>query len=89
MNCRHCGQPRPIHSRGLCRACYGDPDVKRLFPRLYGENRAKYARRGAGNTTGPRPLPEPTTAAPGSPAKLATLIERAERGFLLFHPADA
>jgi hypothetical protein len=36
------------------------------------------------------PLPRrPTTAPPGSPARIAVYRRRAERGELLYHPRDA
>ena len=51
---------------------------------------SKYARRGVGNFTGNAPLPpSPTTAAPGTPEKLAVLEQRARLKQALFHPADA
>lgn len=30
--CRHCGQTRPLQSRGLCWGCYGKPKVRDLYP---------------------------------------------------------
>ncbi|MBY0461043.1 MAG: hypothetical protein K2V38_27290, partial [Gemmataceae bacterium] len=51
---------------------------------------SKYARRGVGNFTGAAPLPAaPTTAAPGTPEKLAVLEQRAKLKQAIFHPADA
>jgi hypothetical protein len=42
------------------------------------------------NFTGTAPLPgAPTTAVPGTPEKLAVLVERAQQKQALFHPADA
>jgi hypothetical protein len=38
---------------------------------------------------GRQPLPEPTRALPGTPAKVAVLAARAGRREALFHPADA
>ena len=35
-----------------------------------------------------RPMPEPTTASPGSEEKLAELARRARLGLQLFHPDD-
>jgi hypothetical protein len=56
-----------------------------LFP-----STSKFARRGFGNGNLVVPLPaEPTTAAPGSPEKVAILQERARRGVALWHPSDA
>ncbi len=43
-----------------------------------------------GNFTGSAPLPSaPTTAAPGTPEKLAVLEMRAKMKQAIFHPADA
>lgn len=42
-----------------------------------------------GHFDGQGELPAPTTAAPGSPDKLAVLAERVQRGQVLFHPYDA
>lgn len=36
-----------------------------------------------------RPLPKPTRARPGSPAKIDVLAERVSRRETLFHPRDA
>jgi len=49
---------------------------------------AKYARRGVAE--GSSHLPGlPTKTRPGSEAKLAVLMERAQQGTALFHPSDA
>jgi hypothetical protein len=51
---------------------------------------SKFGRRGPGNYYSIRPLPEaPTNAIPGTPEKVAILVERAERRLSLFHPQDA
>jgi hypothetical protein len=51
---------------------------------------SKFARRGVGNFSGAAPLPPfPTSALPGSPEKLAVLMERARLKQSLFHPDDA
>jgi hypothetical protein len=46
-------------------------------------------RRGVGNGHGGYALPEPTTAPPGTPEKVAVLEERARLRQQLFHPDDA
>jgi hypothetical protein len=51
---------------------------------------SKFARRGLGNGNVVVALPqEPTAACPGSPEKVAVLVERARQGVALWHPADA
>ena len=83
--CRHCSKCKVNRPRGLCWSCYYTPGVKELYP-----STSKYARRGVGNFTGNAPLPDvPTTAAPGSPEKLAVLEQRAKARRALFHPCDA
>ena len=83
--CRRCAKCKVNRPRGLCWSCYYTPGVKELYP-----STSKYARRGVGNFTGNAPLPDaPTTAAPGTPEKLAVLEQRAKLKQALFHPADA
>ena len=83
--CRHCSKSKVNRPRGLCWSCYYTPGVKELYP-----STSKYARRGVGNFTGSAPLPSaPTTAAPGTPEKLAVLEQRAKMKQAIFHPADA
>lgn len=83
--CRHCSKCKVNRPRGLCWSCYYTPGVKESYP-----STSKYARRGVGNFNGNAPLPDaPTTAAPGSPEKLAVLELRAKLKQALFHPADA
>ncbi len=74
VTCRHCAKSKVNRPRGLCWSCYYTPGVKELYP-----STSKYARRGVGNFTGNAPLPPvPTTAAPGTPEKLAVLEQRAK-----------
>ena len=83
--CRHCGQFAISRPRGLCWHCYYAPGVRNLYP-----STSIYARRGVANVLGLGPLPaSPTTAAPGTPEKLAVLEDRAKAGQSLTHPADA
>lgn len=83
--CRHCTKSKVNRPRGLCWSCYYTPGVKEQYP-----STSKYARRGVGNFTGSAPLPaSPTTAAPGTPEKLAVLEQRAKLKQAIFHPADA
>jgi hypothetical protein len=65
--------------------CYYTPGVRALYP-----STSKYARRGHGIFAGKAPLPPfPTTALPGTPAKIAILEERARLKQCLWHPDDA
>ncbi|MCS6865840.1 MAG: hypothetical protein RMJ56_12690 [Gemmataceae bacterium] len=83
--CRHCSKSKVNRPRGLCWTCYYTPGVKDQYPPT-----SKFARRGIGNFCGKAPLPPvPTTAAPGTPEKLAVLEQRARLKQALFHPADA
>lgn len=83
--CRHCSKSKVNRPRGLCWTCYYTPGVKDQYLPT-----SKFARRGVGNFSGQAPLPPvPTTAAPGTPEKLAVLEQRARLKQALFHPADA
>lgn len=83
--CRHCGRGAACRPRGLCWGCFGDPAVRALYPVT-----SVFARRGAAEFTGTRPLPaEPTATLPGSPERVAVLAARAAAGEQLFHPLDA
>jgi hypothetical protein len=82
--CRHCGHDRVNRPRGLCWTCYYTPGVRENY-----SSGSKYAYRGIGNGNNKRKLPtEPTTAPPGSPAKVAILEARAASGCALWHPDD-
>jgi hypothetical protein len=51
---------------------------------------SKFARRGVGNANHRSKVPpEPTSALPGTPEKVAVLEERARLGYSLWHPLDA
>lgn len=82
--CKHCQKAKVNRPRGLCWSCYYTDGVKDQYP-----STSKYARRGVGNFTGNAPLPEPTTAAPGTPEKMAVLELRAKLKQALWHPHDA
>ncbi len=82
--CRHCKRVYANRPRGLCWSCYYQPGVRELFP-----STSKFARLGVADSYGSRALPpEPTSAAPGSPAKVRVLAERAALGVALWHPLD-
>lgn len=83
--CRHCTKRIAGRPLGLCWGCYYVPGVRALYP-----STSKYARRGTPNFAGHAPLPDaPTTAAPGTPEKVAVMEARSQAGRALFHPADA
>ncbi len=91
--CCHCGvlparqsTPTCTFIVPLCWRCRADPAIRALHP-----SSSKHARRGIGSTGGCRILPpdEPTTAAPGTLAKIAVLAERASARRALWHPDDS
>jgi len=84
MTCRHCRRVPSSRPRGLCWSCYYSPGVRELYP-----STSKFARRGVSDFCGKARLPEPTTALPGTPEKVAVLEERARLGLALWHPLDA
>jgi hypothetical protein len=85
MLCRHCGRVPSIRPRGLCWSCYYSPGLRDQYP-----STCKFARRGLDDFNGRVPLPpEPTSAPPGSPEKVAILMERARKRQALWHPDDA
>jgi hypothetical protein len=82
--CRHCRRPKVNRPRGLCYSCFYRPGVRELYPSTH-----PHARRGVPDFCREAALPPaPTAAPPGSPEKLAVLIERAAGGFACFHPGD-
>lgn len=82
--CKHCRKSKVNRPRGLCWGCYYTDGVKDQYP-----STSKYARRGEGNFAGPAATPEPTTAPPGTPEKMAVLEMRAKLKQALWHPLDA
>ncbi len=83
--CRHCRQKVISRPRRLCWHCFGQPEVRALYP-----STSKFARRGHGNGFRNTPLPQtPTPHLPQTPEKVAVLCQRAEDGEQLFHPEDA
>src|SRR6516164_2802827 len=82
--CRHCQKVKSNRPRGLCWSCYYTPGVRELFP-----STSKFARRGVVDFNGRARMPEPTSALPGTPEKVAVLEQRARLGQQLWHPLDA
>lgn len=84
--CVHCRRKGVCRPRGLCWDCFYTPGVRKL----YAVSDSVCADRGVGGDNGRhRPPPAaPTAARPGSPEKLAVLIERAAAETLLWHDDD-
>jgi len=81
--CAHCGTRAVTRPRHLCGRCYSDRHVRGQYPPA-----GQRGRRGF-DAYGRRPLPPaPTSAPPGSQAKVLVLAERARRRLQLFHPDD-
>ncbi len=81
--CRHCTRRLSCHSTGLCWHCRTFAEIRALYP-----STSKFARRGVG--VGARGgEPEPTTALPGTPEKVAVIESRASLGLDLFRRGDA
>jgi len=69
----------------LCWKCFYQPSIRAQYP-----STSKFARRGEGIGCIQAPLPAfPTTAMPGTPAKITVLAERARLKQSLWHPEDA
>jgi hypothetical protein len=83
VHCRTYGVTRP---RGLCFACYADPDVRAGYAPV-GDPRFHRRGHACANAERPRP-PEPTAALPGTEEKVAVLESRLAAGYALFHPDD-
>lgn len=82
--CRHCGRANPNRPKGLCWTCYYRPGVREQYAPV-----SPHGRRSKPDVNGAvPPAPAPTSALPGTPAKVAVLIERAAQGVSLWHPED-
>jgi hypothetical protein len=78
--CRHCAERPGTHPRGLCRRCHKTPDVRAQYAPV------KVCGSFYTDTFAPAPLPrKPTTARPGTEAKIRVLAARARRRERLFH----
>lgn len=82
--CRHC-QARPAgRARKLCWTCHTDLAVRDMYPLTIRVNTSHVGLGADGR------LPdEPTSARPGTEAKIVAMQARAELGQCLHHPADA
>ncbi|QEL14628.1 hypothetical protein PX52LOC_01520 [Limnoglobus roseus] len=83
MWCRHCGRAKVNRPKGLCWTCSMSPAIRERYGPI-----SPNGRRGVPAPRGNRPKAEPTTATPGSDAKIEVLAQRAERGERLWHPRD-
>jgi hypothetical protein len=84
MVCPHCKKDKVCQTRGLCTSCYSDIEIRAQYPL-----RGRQATFGPGNFYGPgKPGAAPTSALPGSEAKIAVLTERVRLGQKLWHPED-
>ncbi len=83
--CRHCRKAPVSRPRGLCFRCYYRPGVKKMFPPLL---QARFVSKLADFSGLGKLPPCPTSAAPGTPEKVAVLAQRAQAGCRLFHPED-
>jgi hypothetical protein len=86
MLCRHCQRGSANRPRGLCWSCYYSPGVRKKYP-----STSRFARWGLANYSQRKrlALPQPTAALPGTPEKVAVLMERVRRKQALWHPQDA
>lgn len=87
--CLHCKCRPGKRSRGLCKRCFNDPEVRAKYgPRSpRGRRMPALSRRAA---RGDPPLPRKATEhLPGTAAKIKVLMERLANGYALWHPQDA
>lgn len=85
--CRHCAKVKPLRLRGLCRACYDTPEIRRRYDSVaaHGNRSSDEDQR-----VDPAPLPDQTTGfPPGSEGKIRTMIQRRRLRQQLFHPFDS
>lgn len=80
--CVHCGKIATLRPRHLCWHCYEDRDIRHATPIV-----SYHGLRGADSNPVRKPC-KPTTAFPGSKAKIEVLAQRAANGEELFHPDD-
>lgn len=88
MLCRHCNRVPSNRPRGLCGACYYTSGVRDLYPIDFAAHGTRRSEVGA-DFNGPGGEPEPTDCLPGTPEKVAVLVERAMRQQRLWHKLDA
>ena len=80
--CRHCGTRTVSRPRGLCSSCYYRREIREQYAvvaQAYDTDRHNQHRHVLGT---------PTRALPGTPEKVAVLMERARLGQALWHLQD-
>lgn len=83
-DCRHCQLKPAVRARGLCAHCFADPSIRDRYPTL-----ATFRHGHGSDPTQKRTVGQPTSALPGTQAKLQVLCDRAAANEILFHPDDA
>lgn len=83
--CLHCCRRTAGRPRGLCHGCYYADGVRDLYP-IHPSMQGFFVANS--RPVGSQAIPEPTTAAPGSEAKILVLQERVSQGQNLWHPLD-
>jgi hypothetical protein len=82
--CRHCVRNRIARPRRLCFRCFYATGVRDLYPSL-----SRYAKEGVALHRRESVIPsQPTSAPPGSVAKIEEMKRRAVAGEDLHHPLD-
>ena len=90
IKCRNCGKWRNHRARGLCYQCYKDPAVLANVSCLIDKSIRSCAKATQLASENERPLPPtPTTAMPGTLAKVLVMEDRYSKGFHIHHPLDA
>lgn len=80
--CRHCKVKRASRPKGLCWGCW--TRHRDRYP-----SESKFGNRGVPDFSGAGRTPDPTDATPGTPEKVAVLMERCRSRQDLWHPEDA
>ncbi len=83
--CRHCGLKPANRPRGLCWACYENRSIRDLYPRAG----VPWQNRGSGLSSPSQEPSAPLQSLPGTAQKVDDLMDRAARGFRLWHTKDA
>ena len=82
--CRACGQSKRNRARGLCNPCWKNADIRDEYPSL-----SPFGNRGSGLFNYHPPPTVPTSALPGTEAKILVMQQRASMRQPLFDDRDA
>ena len=83
--CVHCGESKINRPRKLCYRCFGNEEIRCLYPK----SESKYARQGEPDYYGGyRKPPCQTYARPGTEEKIKVMRERADNKCTIWHPQD-